>query len=102
MPFYEKDRKTDAKRNGNKNIIDAERHRRTRKLWATSVKIIYDRRMGLTQSDSMRDAGRKLVTLAMPANRCRNYAKMDADINKISTEWFPNQPKRTPKSFKYD
>ena len=71
-------------------IVDAERHRRTPRLWATSVKTIYGRRVGLTQSDSMRDTGRKLVTLAIPVKSFRNYAKMDADINKISLEWFPN------------
>ena len=45
---------------------------------------------GWTQNDSMQDTGRKLVTLAIPAKRFRNYAKMDADINKISSELFPN------------
>ena len=76
-----------------KVIVDAERHRRTPRLWATSVKMIYDRRMGLTQSDSMRDTGRKLVTLTIPTKRSWNYAKIDADINKRSSEWFTNQPK---------
>ena len=70
-------------------VVDAERHRRTPRLWATSVKTIYGRRMGLTQSDSMRDTGRKLVTLAIPAKRSRNYAEMDAEyqqniIRKVS------------------
>ena len=84
-----------------KHIVDSEHHRRTPRLGATSVKTMYDRRMGLTQSDSMRDTGRKLVTLAIPAKRSRNYVKMDADINKISSEWFPNQPKKIPKSYIY-
>ena len=81
-----------------KHIADAERHRRTPRLWATSVKTIYGRRMGLIQSDSRRDTGRKLVTLAIPAQRFRNYANMDADINNILSEWFPNWAKVVTKS----
>ena len=34
-----------------KLIVDAERHRRNPSVWATWVKTIYDRRIGLTQSD---------------------------------------------------
>ena len=87
-----------CKKGCQKLVVDAERHRRTPRLWATPVKTIYGTRMGLTQCDSMRDISRKLVTLAMPAKRLRNYAKMDADVNKILSEWFPNWAKVVPKS----
>ena len=71
-----------------KVIVDAERHRRTPRLWATSIKTIYCRRIGLTQSESMRDTGQKLVTLTIPAERSWNYAKIDADINKYRPTGF--------------
>ena len=41
-----------------KVIVDAERHRRTPRLSATSGKAICVRVLGLTQADSMREAGR--------------------------------------------
>ena len=62
--FREQNEK-DMKNGGQKVIVDAERHRRTPRPWATSGKTIYVRMLGLIQIDSMRDTGRKLATLAI-------------------------------------